>query len=444
MVGGISENKIGVLSEDSHPSVISFANIENKNPNNFKNTDSEEDKFISSTNNNPDSICTQNKSAGSCVNHAVELFDNFCERLSGIAGAFSPLLLFAKNLAANNDSSQPQDNGQLIGNFGSLLQSTGVNVAGKHLVSRESQEALDEPASVSQLPQNNNNVNLTIIIVQWRDTRDAQCLLHMAHCIECGECVSLNESELMELRESFIRGLRALAAAIRDAEERGEYHALLYLHDTAEPLVCGVERAHEASQRECTKLTIEDRRFIAEQLQESCNYLERGICNGVFYGLCYSVFNELCNWTSCVYDFLKEFWQQLEKEEKERQEEARREECEERHRLEAKRQYLHAMYKREESKKLMYRALMKRAEMEMLFAMTDIRRSIVNKKNPSFDLCNLMIAQHRFNLAGVMSRIASNSENALIQEENRVEDSMPPESVCDFSTSPVFDFNVHC
>ena len=427
MVNHISNrNALGPFNNDT---VLHFDSlIENKYSSDS--CEHEEDEFISS-----DSV-----QSGSEISNGISgIFNNFCERLSGIFNVFSPLLSFIKNLS---------DSQNVINNFNNLLQSAEQNVNGQGLLSRESKQALDELTStVSQLQQNNNNVNLGNIIAQWRATGNAQHLLQMAEHIEGGRCVSLNESELKELREAFISGLRSLARAIRDAEEKGESHALEHLHDAANPLVSGVERAHQASQREETRLTYEDRRFMEERLQESCDCVDEGMRNGVFNGLDRSVLNELNSWTNYVYDFLIDFFERIEKEREEEEKAEKEEQCKKRCEEKEEIRFLHALHKEAENKKLRFLSLMKQAIREANFALGIARAEsnnvVVNHARHNMEIDRARREYGNSLCAEDMYKKQAGLESYFEGSEQDIVEALPPSSVC--NESPIgFIFDVHC
>ncbi len=397
-----------------------------------------EDEFISS-----DSV----QSGSEISNSVTELFNNFCERLSKIFDLFSPLLSFTKNLTGENGTSQPQDSRQLIENFNNLLQSTKGGVTGQHLISRESQEALDELAStVSQLQQNNNNVNLGNIIAQWRETKNAQHLFDMANHIQSGRCVSLNEQQ--ELKEAFVKGLQTLAKAISDAEEKGELHALKHLHNAANPLVSGIERVHEASQKEETRLTYEDRRFMGERLQESCHYVDEGIRGGVFNGLDHSVLNELNSWTNYVYNFLTEFFERIEKEREEEEKAEKEEQCKKRHEEKEEIRFLHALHKEAENKKLRFLSLMKKAIMEAKsafgIARAELNNIVVNRARHNMAIDRAEREHHNSLNAEDMYKKQAGLEAYFEGSEQDMIEALPPPSVCEHESPFGFIFDVHC
>ena len=358
--------------------------------------------------------------------------------ISALGGIFSPLLSFIKNLS---------DSQNIINNFSSLLQSAEQNVNGQGLLSRESKQALDELSNVVSTLQNNHSgtVDLGAIIARWRESGDAQHLLHMAEHLERGECISLNENELRELREVFIRGLRILARAIRDAENRGESYALEHLHDAADPLVCGVERAHQACHRENTRLTYEDRRFMGERLQECCDHVNEGIQNGVFSGLEHAVVDELNDWISYMYDFLRDFFEEIEEEREEEEKVEKEKQCKKRCEEKEEIRFLHALHKRAENEKLRFLSFMKKARMEANIAFA-IARAELN--NPVGNRARYNREIERANREYNRSLSAENSYGKYASSESLYEgmeegiySQLPPPSVCE-PEFPSYSFNL--
>lgn len=435
MLSRIPEQRVGVRTE--YNSGLSFCSVNESNA-------SEEDEFINPANPEP----AQNRAEIS--NSFIRIFNNFRERFYGIFDMFSPLLSFTKNLIGENDTTQPQNNEQLIKNFSGLLQSTRDRVTSQHLISRESQRALNELTSaVSHLQQNNNNIDLGSIIVQWRTTRNAQHLLQMAAHLEGGRCVSLNETQLRELRGAFIRGLRSLASAIKDAEERGEVHASEHLHNAANPLVSGVERAHEASQREDTGLTYDDRRFMGERLQESSEQVKEGVRNGVFNGLDDSIVHELDNWTNYIYDFITDFFEELEKEKEEDEEKAEKEkQCEQRHEEQKEIRFLHALHKSAEIKKLFFQSIMKKAILEANIAWRIVRNElnniIVNHSRCKRETERAKREDNYSLGAEYLYKKEAGRESYFESSEQNLTENLPSALVCEHESSSGFIFDVHC
>ena len=393
-----------------------------------------EDEFVS-----PESNEVSDESTTSSI---TNLISSLANRMTDIFNIFSPLLSFIKNLTGGSKE-------EVIQNFSNLLRNTEENISRQNLLSEQSRQAIHELSSVvSNLHNHHENINLGQIIAQWRDTRDAQHLLQAAEHLERGRCVSLNESELRELRESFIRGLRTLSRAIRDAENRGEHHAAEHLRSAADPLMAGVERAHETSQREDSRLTTDEKQFMGERLQESCECINEGTRNGVFNRLDQSIVHELNDWTNYVYDFLKDFFEwidkQREEDEKAKKEEQCKKRCEEQERI----RILHALHKRAENKKLMFLSHMKKAMMEAYIALkhaqAELNKIIVNRAKYHREN---EIARKECNnslYAENMYKKEANRENSFEYEEQRIISELPPASVCEHEFPLGFIFDVHC
>lgn len=393
-----------------------------------------------------------NQNCNTVVSNVVCLFNDLGNRILRIFDAFSPLLSFTKNLSATENSSSAESNKQLIENFSSLLQTTNQNIQSSRLISNESQNALNELTSiVSNLQQSNNNIDLGKIISNWRTTRDAQQLLHMAEYLENGRCASLNETQLRELRGAFIRGFRTLARAIQDAEERGEHSACEHLCSAAEPLVSGLERAHEASQRAASRLTHEDRRFMGEQLQESGDLVHEGITNGVFDRLDHSVVNELRDWANYVYDFVKDFFEWIEKEREKDEKAEKEEQCERRHKEQEQINILHALHKRAENAKFRFRSLMKKAIIEALAALQEARIALYKTVANHMRHNNMEIERAKKEYgkslcAEYLYKKEADKENYFEYTEREIINNLPPSSVCEHesSLSGLLNLDSHC
>lgn len=357
------------------------------------------------------------------LNGIISTICNIGSSLCELGSVFSPVVSFVKNLFSGT-----QSNEQIVEGFNSLLHEAGQRSEG--LLSSESRTALAELTSVvEELQEDNSNVNLGDIIARWRETRDAQHLLQIAERLESGGCESLNAEEVRELRNSFISGLRTLTRAIRDAESRDATQALEHLHSAADSLVSGVERAHEACQRENPRLTWDDRTFMRERLQESCDYIHHGMEDGSFDLLEHSICDELSSWADCILDYIV---RTEEEEEREREEEERRDECEERCRQESLREYLHVLHKRAEQKKLFYRSLMRRAEQDLAIERARARSQEIRTNRLLFEMLN---NHGRVQAAESLSRLYAGQELGLIIDEAIISESMLPASVCDI---PVF------
>ncbi len=399
-----------------------------------------EDEFVNSNHADINSSPQNNSEISNLI---VGFFSNFSERISQIFSAFTPLLSFLKDLSGT------QSNEQLIQNFSNLLQSTNENVNGRNLMSRESREALNGLNTVvSHLQQSNSNINLSQIISQWRSTGDAQNLLHMAEQLERGGCTSLNESEARELRESFIRGLRTLARAIRNAEELGESYALEHLQNAANPLVDGVERAHEVSQQGDGRLTHEDRRFMGERLQECCEHVDEGRRNGIFNGLDNSVVDELNRWTDFVYDFLKDFFERLEEEREEDEKAQKEKQCQERCEEQEQIRVLHSLHKRAEKEKFKFRSLMNEAMREAFIALRAARAELNNvfinraKHNREIEIARK--EQNNFLYAENLYKRQSGLESYYKSFEQQLTYDLPPASVCEHESPFGFNLDICC
>ena len=446
MLNRVPEKRVGISTEcSSAPFLCRINNDENEILNRNESDDCDKDKFVSCNNHN--SFNGQEIPEGSIVS---DLISGIGSGLTGIFETFSPLASFVKGVYETGSALVFGTNGQLIGNLSNILQATEQNVDRGNLISHESREALGELATVvSQLQQNNNNVDLGRVITNWRNTRDAQYLLHMADHIEGGNCTSLNEAQLGELREAFIRGLRTLARAIRDAEERGESNALQHLHRAADPLVSGVERAYEAGRRsENGRLTCEDRRFMGERLQESCDCVDEGIRSGVFGGLDHSVLHELNNLTIYILDLLKDFFEEIEKEREEEEKAEKKRQCEERHYEEEQVRIFHELHKRAENKKNMFLSLMKKAMMEAFIASGIVKAELNNNVfNRARYIRAVEMARreyHRSFCSEDMYKRQASLEASFESSEQDLIESMPPASVCENESSLGFIFDTHC
>ncbi len=383
--------------------------------------DGSSDEFIGSA--SQTAVAVSEEAPQTSLNGIISTICNLGNSLCEIGGIFSPVVSFVKNLFSGTQS---QSNEQIIEGFSSLLHATSEQAGG--LLSNESRSALSELTStVENLQQSNGNVNLGSIIARWRETRDAQHLLQIAEQLENGACGSLSAEEVRELRSSFVNGLRTLTRAIRDAENRNEPEALEYLHRAADSLVCGVERADEACQRENPRLTCDDRAFMRGRLQECCDHIQEGRQSGAFHGLDHSICNELYAWA----DYTLNYLQQTEEEERARkEEEERREQCEERCEQESLREYLHVLHKRAEAKKLYYRSLMRRAQLDLEIERARVRSQAI-RTNSRLLLSEILLQHGRANAAESLARFYEGSEFGLMVEEGIISESMLPASVCE-------------
>lgn len=429
MLGGISQNGFEYYIS-RHRSTTG----ERQNPDSAADLSGAEDELVGHENNE-----AGNESTTSSITNLISSLTN---RITDIFNIFSPLLSFIKNLTGGNKE-------EAIQNFSNLLRNTEENINRQNLLSEQSRQAIRELSSVvSNLHNHHENINLGQIIARWRETRDAQHLLQAAEHLERGRCVSLNESELKELRESFIRGLRTLSRAIRDAESRGEHHAAEHLRSAADPLMTGVERAHEASQREDSRLTTDDKQFMGERLQESCECVDEGIRNGVFNGLDQSVVHELNDWTNYVYDFLKDFFEWIDRQREEEEKAEKKRQCKERCEKQEEIKILHALHKRAEDKKLIFLARMKRAMMEAYIALRGAQAAL-NRISPNRAKYHGEIEtakkEHNNSLyAENMYKKEAKREGSFEREEQIVTSDLPPASVCEHEFPLGFIFDVHC
>ncbi len=404
-------------------------------------TDENTDEFIGNEPivNNPQDITNES--------FLSSILSNIGSRINEVFTSFTPLLSFVKNISSNNNSSQ-ENNEQLIDNFSNLLRATNENVAHKNLLSNESRNALNNLTSVVSHLNENDNVNLRSIIGAWRRSPQAQHLLQMAEHLESNRCTSLNTNEVRELREAFIRGLRTLAEAIRDAEERGEHHALEHLHNAANPLVDGVERADEASRRDNPHLTCEDKRFMGERLQESCHQIDEGVRNGVFNGLDHFVVHRLTSWTNYVYDMIKNFFEEIEEERKEEEKAEKEKQCEIRCEEQKEINILHALHKTAENKKFIFLSLMKKAMMEASITLKAARAAlnnpVINYAKHYREIERARREEHRSLCdENDYKRYASN-ENYYQNLEEDICYQLPPSSVCEDEFSSFPNIDTHC
>lgn len=389
-----------------------------------------EDEYISTASNNSES------SNQSLFSTTVSLFSDIGCKISRAFDILSPILDFTKNFSQSNNNVQQEDKERLVKDFSELLNGAKENLGG--LISNESKNALDKLAEVVSEAQNGNtNVDLGSIIARWRETRDAQLLIRMAEHLENGNCSSLNESQARELRQALVRSLRTLSRAIENAEERGEQQALSHLHSAANPIVDSVERAHEASQRDNTSLTLEDRGFIGERLSQSHHIIDEGLRTGVFNNLDCSIIQDLIEWNDLILKFLHDFIEEVEKARKREEEIAQ---CEKRHEMERKAEDLHIRHIRAENEKIFYRTLKRKAEQEIL-----ILKMLARARGRNIN----MTTEHiRYHSAESMEQSMANRETALINEEYEVDASMPSAEACSSEYingfTPSSDFDVHC
>lgn len=172
------------------------------------------------------------------------------------------------------------------------------------------------------------NMDVSQLIAQWRQTRSTRALLRLSQRLRNGQCVPFREERL---RENFVESLETLAKALEEISSHppseNRDRAAQGIVQAVDHTVSAVERHDERGGDE--NFTDEDKRSVGHHLKEASKHVENVVQDPALSYYVSSCYSSLCGLLTNIKGFLSCWLQEGEencKEVKKRQEEL----CEER------------------------------------------------------------------------------------------------------------------
>lgn len=376
--------------------------------------------------------------------------NSICKNISSIFSAFKPFTDLVKNLFTSSKTTETKpvtidDVDAVFDGIDESLVKTGVKMS---KVSEKSFDALR--AEIETLKQSGvlKNKDLTPLFEQWKGSKDAEILLKIAERLEKGECVDFSDEKL---REHFIKSLRAIGRALKEAKEHPDANTIQgkkvinHLECAGD---CQVDAAKKQQDIEGKgeKLSTDDKKFIGEKIKKSKEHIEV-ITNDkdLHKFLSAETLHELVEYLHFCNSFLDCWFKELEKKEEEKRKE---EECEERCKKEQEIRVACEKKRQAEIQKQYYKTRLNEKELEVASLKRKFQHDLqvlLSEKNKTFVRHKISDGSKEKSYLQSKTDEAAKKEYNYETQEDRLEASLPPASVCEhdlWHMNDILDF--HC